>query len=152
MATAMCEITWIMSLLRDLQDHPQVALHFCDNQVHVAKNPILLLHERTKGSWTITYLERNCKLVSCVLYMFLPTIRHLIDSDLLRPLVSSLFNWPDQSQCTPLPMAKKTKTCILISLINFLLYFISFFYWCISGNSIGIFWAPHPFFCHYKYT
>jgi hypothetical protein len=58
MAAVSCEITWLYSLLKDLQvTHSSTALLFCDSKVaiHIAANPVY--HECTK------HIEIDCHIV-----------------------------------------------------------------------------------------
>ena len=60
MANATCELSWLLSLLKELGvSHSRPALLYCDNQVvlHILANPIF--HEQTKHIDIACHLVRD---------------------------------------------------------------------------------------------
>ena len=60
MAVAMCEVTWVLYLLKDVSvKHDQVALLFSDSQaaIHIGTNPVF--HARTKHIKIDSHIVKN---------------------------------------------------------------------------------------------
>ena len=80
MAMTVCEMTWILSLLKDLEvDHPKPTILFCDNQEAIYIGENLVFHERTKRIEVDSQLVRNKVQDKVIRLFFTPTHSQLAD-------------------------------------------------------------------------
>ena len=80
MAVTICEMTWILALLKDLEvHHPKLAMLFYDNQaaIYISENPVF--HERTKRIEIECHLVKDKVQDKVIKLFFTPTYSQLAD-------------------------------------------------------------------------
>ena len=83
MASVVCELIWLLPLLRELQvNHPKEALLYCDSQaaMHIAANPVF--YERTK------YIKLDCHLIREKIQNGLVRILHVTSQNQLADIMT----------------------------------------------------------------
>ena len=80
MAHAAAEVTWLVSLLKELGvSHPQPVTLHCDSQsaIHIARNPVF--HERTKHIEVDCHFTRDKVMEGLLQLSYLPTQSQIAD-------------------------------------------------------------------------
>lgn len=93
MAWTLCEVKWIMELMRSLgirQSSPTSL--YCDNQaaLHIASNPVF--HERTKHIEFDCHFIRDAIIAGLIVKRYVKTTEQLADI-LTKPLARNQFHY-----------------------------------------------------------